>query len=52
MAQRTPPRRRDDTGGQGGGVAPSAQGLEWILAMVTGIVLIIVALIIGDIVRG
>lgn len=50
MAQRTPPRRREDTGGQGGGVAPASVGIEWVVAMTLGIVMIIVALIIGDIV--
>ena len=50
MAQRSPPRRREDTGGQGGGVAPASIGIEWVLAMVLGMTMIIVALIIGDIV--
>jgi hypothetical protein len=51
LAQRHP-RKREDTGGQGGGVAPASLGLEWVIAFTAGIVMIIVALIIGDIVRG
>ncbi|HET6277297.1 MAG TPA: hypothetical protein VFZ12_03640 [Dehalococcoidia bacterium] len=50
MAQRTPPRKREDTGGQGGGVAPAGVGLEWVIAMTLGITGIIVALIIADII--
>ena len=49
MAQRNPPRRREDTGGQGGGVAPAWIGIEWVLALVLGMTAIIVGLIIADI---
>jgi hypothetical protein len=49
MAQRNPPRRREDTGGQGSGVAPAWIGIEWVLAFLGGIGAIIAGLIIADI---
>lgn len=52
MTQRPPARRpRADEGGVGGGTAPPAIGIEWVLAMVMGLVLIIVALIVANIVE-
>lgn len=54
MTQRGGQRRQrpPDEGGVGGGTAPDAVGLEWVLAFATGIVMIIVVLVIADIIQG
>jgi hypothetical protein len=51
MAQKTPVRRRPDEGGVGHGVAPPVIGLESVIALFLGLLLIITALIIADIVH-